>query len=87
MGQTLDAEALVVRQVQVQDVQLHGGHGVEIALDHLDGLPAPRHVDHEPPPWESRPVPDRGRRKKPAVLVPLGQLQERLEAVEGAEIR
>ena len=50
VGQALDAEALVVGQMQVQDVQLHDRHGVEIALDDLDRLPVARDIDHEPPP-------------------------------------
>jgi hypothetical protein len=40
----LDAEALVVGEMPMEDVQLYRGHAVEIAQDHLDGHPVPRDV-------------------------------------------
>ena len=87
MGQALDPEALVVGQVQVQDVQLHDRHGVEIALDHLHRLPVPGDVDHEAAPGEARPVGDHDRGQIPARAVPARELQQGLEAVEDAERR
>ena len=78
MGQALDPEALVVREVQVQDVELHDGHRVEVAQDDLDRLPVARHVDHEPTPREPRLVLDRDGWKEPPVLVAAEELKEGL---------
>ena len=40
-ARALDAEPLVLGQVPVQDVELHRGHAVQVALDHLWRLPVP----------------------------------------------
>jgi hypothetical protein len=39
-----DAEALIVGEMPMKDVQLYRGHPVQIALDHLDRHPVPRDV-------------------------------------------
>ncbi len=42
----LGAEALIVGKMPVEDVHLHGGHAVEIALEHVDGDEVAADVDH-----------------------------------------
>ena len=40
----------------VEDVQLHGGHAIEIALDHFDRLEVPSAIDHQAAPAKARRV-------------------------------
>ena len=49
----LDAEALILGEVPVEDVELHGGHGVEVALDDVDRLEVAADVDHQAAPAEA----------------------------------
>ena len=51
-----DAEALVIAQVPVEDVQLHRRHAVQRALDLAHRLEVAAHVDHQPAPAEARRV-------------------------------
>src|SRR5262245_38599741 len=53
---TLDSEALVFGDVQMQDVELDRGHSVQVALDYLHRLPMPPDVNQQPAPRETRPV-------------------------------
>ena len=82
----LDAEALVLGQVQVQDVELYERHAVEVALDDLQRLPVARHIDHQAAPGKTRPVLDAHRRQEPpGGGVRLEQLQQCFEAMQGTE--
>ncbi len=74
-----DPEALVVGEVEVQHVELHQRHAVQIALDHLDRLPVTGHVDQQTAPWEARMVTDADPREKPAFCVPRQQLRQGLQ--------
>ena len=58
----LDAEALVVRKMPVKYVQLHRGHAVEIALEHIERDKVAADVDHQSAPGKARAVVDRNRR-------------------------
>ena len=49
----LDAESLIVGQMPVQHVHLHGGHAVEIALEHVDGNEVAADVDQRAAPGEA----------------------------------
>jgi len=42
----LDAEALVFREVPVEDVHLHGFHSIKISPDDVEGNEMPRGIDH-----------------------------------------
>ena len=81
----LDAEALVLAEVPVQDVEMNGGHAVQRALDELDRLPSAAGIEHEAAPGETGPIGDvhRGHDGLRAVLS--DQLEERLEAVQHPE--
>ena len=46
MQTAFHAEALVVREVPVQDVEFHRGHGVQVAFHRLDRHEVPRDVHH-----------------------------------------
>ena len=50
----LDAKTLVVGEVPMEDVQLHGRHAVQIALDHFDGHPVPRDIQMQAAPGKAR---------------------------------
>ena len=81
------AEALVVAQVPVKDIQLHHRHAVQRALDLLHRLEVAAHIDHQAAPLEARRVLNthcgNGRR----VLFQLHQLQQRLHAMKRADDR
>ena len=62
---TFHAKALIVGEVPVKHIELHGGHGVEVALDDFEGHPVARHIQHQAAPGEARAVFDvdgRGRK-------------------------
>ena len=66
----LDAEALVFAEVPVEDVHLHRGHAVDVALDHVDRLEVAAHVDHQAAPGEARLVLNVDERKVVAAASP-----------------
>ena len=80
----LDAEALVVGEVPVEDVQLDRGHGVEIALDHFDRHPVARHIEHQAAPGEARLVFDVDGGRFEAIGAERDQLRKGRESVKGA---
>ena len=80
----LGAEALVVGKVPVKYVELHGGHGVEIALDHREGQKMARAIEHQSAPGEARLVGDVGRGRLEAPGSGLDQLQKGLQPVQRA---
>ena len=61
----LDAPALVVGEVQVQDVELEQGHVVDVALHVVDAEEVARDVEHRAAVGEARVVGDRRRRDRP----------------------
>ncbi len=50
----LGAEALVLREVPVEDVQLHRFHTIDIPANDVEGNEMARGIDHQPSPWETR---------------------------------
>src|SRR5665648_840958 len=88
-GRALQPPALVVGQVQVQDVELHRGHHGEQRLDRLHVEEVPGEVQAEATPGEPRLVDDHDRREDhavaggPAQLVEGGQPAQQSGYVEG----
>ena len=82
-----DAEALVLGQVQVQDVHLDRGHAVEVAFDDLDGLEMAADVDHQAAPGEAGLVGDGDAGEIIALFVRAQQLEEGLEPPQNADVR
>ncbi len=80
-----DPEALVLRQVQVQDVELHRRHEIEVPLHDVHRHPVPRDVDEQPAPAEPRRVLNRDGRQIPAAAIGRGELEHRLEAAQRAD--
>ena len=48
-----DAKPLVVREMPVQDVHLHGGHTIEVAFEHIEGNEVAADVDEQAAPREA----------------------------------
>src|ERR1039457_7185750 len=69
----------------VENVQLDGGHGVELAQDDRQRHPVAADVDHETAPGEPGPVFDVDGGNKVAVGSWLDELQERVEAVQNPQ--
>jgi len=80
------AEALVFREVPVEDVELDGGHAIKGALNHGDGLEVAAAVNHEATPAESRLVVDRNGRDHVAAAARLDELEEGFETMHGAHL-
>ena len=51
-----DPETLIFGEMPVEDIQLDSRHAIKVALDDLDWLPVPGHVDQQSAPWEAWPV-------------------------------
>ena len=83
----LDAEALIVAQVQMQHVQLHGRHRIEVPQDHRLRHPVAYGVDHQPAPWIARAVLDRDHGQADGAVGPLDELQDGLETAQHSEGR
>ncbi len=81
-----DAEALVLGQVEVQDVHLDRGHAVDVALDDVDGLEMAADVDHQAAPGETGLVDDDDGGEIIAFFVRAQQLEEGLEAPQNADV-
>ncbi len=64
-GADREAPALIVRQVEVEPVELVEAHEVDQPLDVVHAEEVPRHVEHRPAPGEARPVVDRAARESP----------------------
>ena len=76
----LDAEALVFGEVPVEDVELNGGHAVEVAFEHVHRLEVPAAVDHQAAPCEPRRIVNRDRREHVVAARRLHELNQRREA-------
>ena len=83
-SEALHPEALVFGEVPVEDVHLDGGHGIEGALDDVDGFEVSAAIDHESAPGEARLVDDRDGGDDVVLVIRLYELQQRLQAVHGA---
>ena len=69
----------------VEDVQLHGGHAVEVAPQNIEWDKVAAHVDHQPAPGETRLILNgRGRYGK-AIGAGRDHLQYGLQSVENTE--
>jgi hypothetical protein len=83
----LDAEALVVGQMPVQNVHLHGGHTVEVALEHVQRNEVPAHIDEHAPPGKPRLIFYGDGRHGEAGGRDLDKLKKGLQAVQHAQRR
>ncbi len=81
----LYAETLIVREMPVQDVHLHGGHAIEIALQHVDRNEMAADVDKQAAPRKARLVFDRDHGDRESGGGRLNQLEERLHSMQNAE--
>src|SRR5882724_12812483 len=79
------AEALIFREVPVEDVHFHRFQAVDIALEDIDGDEVAGYVDHEAAPGETRLVLDGDGGSGEAVRRDFNQLQESLQGVHGTE--
>ena len=70
----------------MEDVELHHGHAVQRALDHVDRLEVAAHIDHEPAPAEARCVIDGDGGRLARAVFERNQLQECLHSAHGADI-
>ena len=88
-GETLalHAETLVLGEVPVKHVELHGSHRVQIALHHFERHPMARRIHHQPAPGKAWFVLDVDGRDLEAVLGQRDELPERLQAVQRAGTR
>src|SRR3954452_3462921 len=82
---TLDAETLVVGQVPVKDVQLHGGHAIEIAVEDLDRQEMAAYIEHQTTPGKARLILNGERRDGESLGGHFHELQECLETAHGTE--
>jgi hypothetical protein len=76
----LHAEALVLGEVPVEDVHLHRGHAVEVALQDVDRDEVPAGVDQEAAPAKAGSILDGDDRKSKAARARLDEIEQRLEA-------
>ena len=84
MALALHAEALVLGEVPVQDVQLHRRHAVEVALQDLHGHEVPGGIDEQAAPREAGPVLDADAADEVALGPALHELQEGLQPAQRA---
>ncbi len=54
----LDAKALIVGEMPVKYIELHRGHGVQVALDDLGRHPVSDGIDEQSAPREARSIED-----------------------------
>src|SRR6267378_6417680 len=81
----LDAETLVVIQVQVQDIHLHRCHSIEVALEHVQRNEVATNVNEQAAPGESRLILNCHDRHGKSVCGDFHQLKEGLKAVQNAQ--
>src|SRR4029077_17860561 len=82
---TLNAKALVVRQMPVKYIELHRRHSVQIALEHIEGNEVAAYIDHQSSPWKTWFVLDGNCRHGKAVGSDLNQLKKCLQPAHDAE--
>ena len=69
----------------MEDVHLHRFHAVQGAIDHIERLEVPAHIQHQPPPGKSRLIVNGHRRNNETLGRDADQLQESLQAVQHAQ--
>ena len=74
----LDAKALVLREVPMKHIELDGGHGIEVALEHLGRLIVPGDVDQKTTPGKTRLILYPCGREVIYLAIALDQLEENL---------
>lgn len=81
----IDAEALVLGKMPVEDVELDCGHAVERTFEHIHRFEVASAVNHEAPPWEAWRIADGDSGQ--FVFAPRGlhQLHKRLQAANGSD--
>ncbi len=80
-----DSKSLVVRQMPMQHVHLHGGHAVEVALHHIERDEVTANINQEAAPCKARLVVDTQDRHGKSGRSRFHQLQEGLQAVQHAQ--
>src|SRR5215813_6103555 len=76
----LDAKALILCEVPMQDVQLYGRHRVEVPLEYVHRLEVTADVDEQAAPGKARLIVDPDTGNVESVAIALEQLQESLQA-------
>ena len=79
------AEALIVGQVPVEDVELYRGHTVEITADDVEGHEVAGGVEQKSAPREAGLIGDANGRHGPAGFVAGDELEKGLHGVQGAQ--
>ncbi len=69
----------------MEDVQLHRGHCVEVALENFDRLEVTRDVDQQPAPGKAWLIVDLNSREEVTVAIGVEELQEGLEPTKRAD--
>ena len=83
----LHTKALVLREVPVENVHLHGFHAVEIPANDVERNKMAGGIDHQTTPWETRLVLDRGCGYGKSVGRHIHELQKCLQPVHRSERR
>ena len=83
----LHAEALVFGEVPVEDVELHGGHGVQIALHYIERHEVARRIEHQAAPGKAGLILNVDGGNLVAVRAEGHELREGSQAVEYAGAR
>ena len=81
----LHSEALIFRQVPMEDVELYRLHAVERAIDHIQQHEMTTHIQHQSPPGKAWLIVDGYRGNGEASRGDSDELQEGLQAVQHAE--
>ena len=82
-----DSEPLIVREVKVQHIELHGGHGIKVALQNVLGHPMAGHVNDQATPGEPRVVLDLHARRTESLRIESDELQKGLDSSQHAHRR
>ena len=80
------AEALIVTEMPVKDIELRGGHAVERAFDRAHRFKMAAHIEHEAAPAETRHIVDGHGRQHAGAVLHGGKLQEGFEPVHRAQV-
>ncbi len=81
----LDAEALVLGKVPVEDIELDCGHAVERAFEHIHRFEVAPAVDHQASPWEAWRIADGDERQLVFAARGSHQLHKCLQAAHGSD--
>src|SRR5580692_10834948 len=84
---TFNSEALIIGEMPVKYIQLHGGHAIQVALQDVERNEVAADVDHQSAPGKARFVVNRNCRRGEAFGSSLYQLQKRLQPAHDSERR